>query len=128
MDYAILRLDIAVCNLGVEMIAVGKAIDDKNLEKSYQLIQDNPQIAKEEFLAKMGIEEEMKMSGLSLAQSILIECLKFLTLNAETITGIMLMICEDEQISKMAEFLEKTPNPTEKQIVEEAQRISEENK
>ena len=68
---------------------------------------------------------KIKMSGLSQAQSILIECLKFLKLNEETITGIMLMIPNDEQISRMAEFLEKTPNPTEKQIVEEAQRISE---
>lgn len=45
-------------NLGVGMIAVGKAIDNKNLEKSYQLIQENPKITKEEFLATMGIVED----------------------------------------------------------------------
>ena len=45
-------------NWGLGMIAVGKAIDNKNLEKSYQLIQKNPTISKEEFLAEMEIEEE----------------------------------------------------------------------
>ena len=44
--------------LGLSMITIGEAIDDKNLEKSYQLIQKNPTISKEEFLAKMEIEEE----------------------------------------------------------------------
>ena len=45
-------------SLGVNMIAIGEAIDNKNLKKSYQLIQDNPTISKEEFLDKMEIEEE----------------------------------------------------------------------
>lgn len=45
-------------NLGMNMITVGEAIEDKNLEKSYQIIQQNPQITKEEFLEKMDIEEE----------------------------------------------------------------------
>ena len=44
--------------LDTNMIAVGKAIDDENLEQSYQLIRDNPQITKEEFLTKMGITED----------------------------------------------------------------------
>ena len=45
-------------SLGVKMIAIGEAIDDKNLEKSYQLIKENPQITKEEFLEKMQISED----------------------------------------------------------------------
>ena len=45
-------------DLGVSMLAVGMAIDDKNIERSYQLIKNNPQITKTEFLTEMGIEEE----------------------------------------------------------------------
>jgi len=44
--------------LGMEMMAIGQAISDENLEKSYQLIQENPQITKKVFLMKMEIEEE----------------------------------------------------------------------
>jgi hypothetical protein len=44
--------------LGMDMITVGEAICDENLEKSYQLIQENPQITKAEFLTKLGIQEE----------------------------------------------------------------------
>ncbi len=43
--------------LNTDMIAVGRAISDPNLEKSYQLIKENPKITKEEFLRIMGIEE-----------------------------------------------------------------------
>ena len=35
-----------------------EASTDDNLEKSYQLIQENPKITKEEFLATMGIVED----------------------------------------------------------------------
>lgn len=45
--------------LGIDMITIGQAIDDKNLEKSFQLIQSNPDITKDEFLTKMGIKEEV---------------------------------------------------------------------
>ena len=44
--------------LGMSMMTVGTAISDNNLEKSYQLIKDNPQITKQDFLNQMGIEEE----------------------------------------------------------------------
>ncbi len=37
-------------SLGLDMITIGQAIDDKNIEKSYQLIQSNPSISKDEFL------------------------------------------------------------------------------
>lgn len=43
--------------LGVNLITIGEAIDDKNLEKSYQTIQNNPKITKELFLKTMEIEE-----------------------------------------------------------------------
>lgn len=46
-------------SLGLDMITIGQAIDDKNLEKSFELIRDNPKITKDEFLAKMGIKEEV---------------------------------------------------------------------
>ncbi len=39
------------------MLTIGQAIDDKNVEKSYQLIKENPKITKDEFLTKMKIEE-----------------------------------------------------------------------
>ncbi len=45
--------------LGIDMITIGQAIVDKNLEKSFQLIQSNPDITKDEFLTKMGIKEEV---------------------------------------------------------------------
>ena len=44
--------------LGMNMLTVGAAIDDANLEKSYQLITENPKITKAEFLKKMEITEE----------------------------------------------------------------------
>ena len=43
--------------LGLNQITITEASTDDNLEKSYQLIQKNPTISKEEFLAKMEIEE-----------------------------------------------------------------------
>ena len=45
-------------DLGVKMITIGEAIDDKNLDRSYQLIKENPQITKAEFLKKMQISED----------------------------------------------------------------------
>ncbi len=44
--------------LGMDMITIGDAICDENLEKSYQVIQENPKITKKEFLAKLNIQEE----------------------------------------------------------------------
>lgn len=44
-------------DLGLSMLTIGHAIEDKNLEKSYRLIQENPQITKKEFLSIMQIEE-----------------------------------------------------------------------
>ena len=44
--------------LGLNMLTIMEAVDDRNLEKSYQLISEDPQILKEEFLETMGIEEE----------------------------------------------------------------------
>lgn len=37
-------------NLGFDMITIGSFIDDKNLNQSYQLIQENPNMSKSEFL------------------------------------------------------------------------------
>ena len=44
--------------LGLDWITIGDAICDENLEASYKLISENPSITKEEFLTKMGIEED----------------------------------------------------------------------
>ncbi len=44
--------------LGLDMITIGAAIEDKNLDKSYQLIKAQPTISKAEFLRIMEIEEE----------------------------------------------------------------------
>ena len=44
--------------LGMDMITIGDAICDENLEKSYQAIQENPKITKKEFLTKLNIQEE----------------------------------------------------------------------
>lgn len=44
-------------DLGLHIITIGNAIEDKALDKSYQLIQENPSITKREFLEAMGIEE-----------------------------------------------------------------------
>ena len=45
-------------SVGVDILVIGEAISDENLDKSFQLIQDNPNIGKEEFLDAMDIEEE----------------------------------------------------------------------
>ena len=44
-------------NLNMHPITVAESVSDENLEKSYQLIQENPKITKREFLEKMEIEE-----------------------------------------------------------------------
>ena len=40
-----------------DMYVIGEAIDDNNIDKAYQLMQDNLNISKEEFLRTMCIEE-----------------------------------------------------------------------
>ena len=40
-------------SLGIDMITIGSAIDNKNLEWSYQIICNNPVITKDEFLSKL---------------------------------------------------------------------------
>ena len=56
------QMGISVMNylqgLGIEMITIGKAICDENLERSYQLIKENPKMTQEEFLSAMQIEEK----------------------------------------------------------------------
>ena len=44
--------------LGTDWLAIGDAICDENLEQSYKLIQENPQITKAEFLEKMQKTED----------------------------------------------------------------------
>lgn len=44
--------------LGISQITITEAVTDENLEKSYQLITENPKITKQEFLKIMEIEEE----------------------------------------------------------------------
>lgn len=55
------QMGVSVMNylqgLGINMITIGKAIEDKSLEQSYRSITENPQITKEEFLREMQIEE-----------------------------------------------------------------------
>ena len=45
-------------NLGVRGLEKLEAVCDENLERSYQVITENPQITKAEFLEKMQITEE----------------------------------------------------------------------
>lgn len=45
-------------SLGMSSVNILDAICDDNLENSYQLIQEHPQITKKEFMNKMKIEEE----------------------------------------------------------------------
>ena len=43
--------------LDVHPITVAMAVSDENYRKSYQIIQENPKITKEEFLKKMQLTE-----------------------------------------------------------------------
>ena len=56
------QMGISVMNylqkLGMDMITIGEAICDENLEQSYKLIKENPKISKAEFLEKMQITED----------------------------------------------------------------------
>ena len=45
-------------DLGVKAIAIARSTCDENLEKSYQLITENPNIGKMEFLRIMQISEK----------------------------------------------------------------------
>ena len=42
--------------LGLDMITIGAFIDNKNLNKSYQLLQENPKISQKELLARVKTE------------------------------------------------------------------------
>ena len=44
--------------LNVHPITIAIAVSDENYKKSYQIIQENPKITKEEFLEKMQLIEE----------------------------------------------------------------------
>ena len=44
-------------NLDIHPITVAEAVSDDYLEKSYQLITENPKITKKEFLKAMELEE-----------------------------------------------------------------------
>ena len=61
---------------------------------------------------------------LSEAQASLIECLKFLKLEQDTIVVIMLLIPDDEQIASMAGYLLENPRATESDILKKATEIS----
>ena len=56
-EKAILVMDY-LQGLGLDMITIGSAVDDKVLEQSCRLIKENPHITKEEFLTTMGIVED----------------------------------------------------------------------
>ena len=43
--------------LNIHSVTVTEAMSDENYRKSYQIITDNPQITKEDFLEAMGLEE-----------------------------------------------------------------------
>jgi hypothetical protein len=43
--------------LGLNMLTVGRAVDNDHLEKSYQTIKENPDISKRDFLKIMKIKE-----------------------------------------------------------------------
>ena len=43
--------------LGLNWITIAEAMSDEHMEKTCQLLKENPKITKEEFLLKMGIEE-----------------------------------------------------------------------
>ena len=44
--------------LDTDILNIGDAIEDEHLEKSYQLIKENPKITKAEFLKQMGFKEK----------------------------------------------------------------------
>ena len=44
--------------LKVHPITIAMAVADDKYQKSYRIIQENPQITKEEFLKKMELEED----------------------------------------------------------------------
>ena len=43
--------------LGTDPVTIAEAVSDNNYKKSYQLIKNNPQITKEEFLKAMKMKE-----------------------------------------------------------------------
>jgi len=47
-------------SIGMSMVDIIEAIADDSIEKSYQLIKENPTISKEEFMRVMGIEEYVR--------------------------------------------------------------------
>ena len=54
---SILEIEQYLRDLGLTWITIAKALSDENSDKAIQLITENPQITKAEFLKKMEIEE-----------------------------------------------------------------------
>ncbi len=127
-------------SLDTNLITIGEAIDDNNLERSYRLIKENPKITKEEFLEEMGIEEYVDppirigkngeveiLCELTDAQDSLINNMKnnfHITKNLGL--TIALQLEDDESIRKMESFLENNPKCDFEQIIEIANSICEE--
>lgn len=64
-DKAIFVMDY-LRGVGLDMTTVGDAICDENLERSYEIITQNPNITKYEFIEQLGIEydeEEILVHG-----------------------------------------------------------------
>ncbi len=59
-------------------------------------------------------------------QNALIECLKFKGITKDNIVGIMLMVKEQEQIAKMAEYLLENPTASSDEIMAFALTLKEE--
>ena len=117
-------------SLELDMITIGRAICDKNLERSYQLIKENPNISKEEFLTAMGIEEWEEHEStfpmqLTKAQELLIRGLKLFPMAPQEREKIFQTLKTDEERWALMTYMKENRNATAQEIKEEVSRIIE---
>ena len=92
--------------LGLDFDTIGESICDENLDKSYEIITQNPTIGKYEFIKKLGIEYD--------EEEILIhEFLCHLQMHPYQIEEAM----DGENYDKTLEIMQSTPNITKEEFI-----------
>ena len=114
--------------LDVHPINIGQAVSNENYRKSYQLIKENPNISKEEFLTAMGIEEWEEHEStfpmqLTKAQELLIRGLKLFPMTPQEREEIFLTLKTDEERWALMTYMKENRNATAQEIKEEVSRI-----
>ncbi len=116
--------------LDVHPINIGQAVTNENYRKSYQLIKENPNISKEDFLTAMGIEEWEESEAtfstpLTKMQELLIRGLKLFPMTPKERETIFRMLKTEEERWALMIFMKENRGATAQEIKRVADMIIE---